>query len=110
LAAPIEPEVADAVFRRRPLELPDEVLAALPGTYDTAIEGLAIAVTVTGGKVYATQTGGTPDELTAYALTDEVVGFRFERTRLDFARAGGRIERLTLKSPGMTLEATRRDA
>ena len=110
LAAPIEPEVADAVFRRRPLELPDEVLAALPGTYDTPIEGLSIAVTVKGGKVYATQTGGTPDELTAYALTDELVGFRFERTRLDFVRAGERSERLTLKSPGMTLEATRRGA
>jgi len=59
LATPIEPEVADAVFRRRPLVLPADVLAALPGTYDTPIEGLAIAVTVTGGKVYATQTGGT---------------------------------------------------
>ena len=110
LAAPIEPEVGDAVFSRRPLELPDEVLAALPGTYDTPIEGLSIAVTVKGGKIYATQTGGTPDELIAYALTDELVGFRFERTRLDFVRAGERSERLTLKSPGMTLEATRRGA
>ncbi|MFU8888772.1 MAG: serine hydrolase [Trueperaceae bacterium] len=110
LAAPIEPAVADAVFRRRPLELPDDVLAALPGTYDTPIEGLAIAVTVTGGKVHATQTGGTPDELTAYALTDELVGFRHERTRLDFARAGGRVERVTLKAPGMALEARRRGA
>lgn len=110
LAAPIEPEVADAVFRRRPLELPEDVLAALSGTYDTPIEGLSLAVTVQGGKVYATQTGGTPDELTAYLLTDEVVGFRHERTRLDFSRAGARIERLTLKAPGMTLEATRRDA
>jgi len=110
LAAPIEPEVADAVFRRRPLELPDDVLAALPGNYDTSIDGLSIAVTVRGRKVYATQTGGTPDELTAYALADGLVGFRFERTRLDFAREGGHIERLTLKAPGLTLEATRRDA
>jgi len=110
LAAPIEPEVPDAVFRRRPIELPDEVLAALPGTYDTPIEGLSIAVTVTGGKVYATQTGGTPDELTAYLLVDEVVGFRHERTRLDFAREGGRIRGLTLKAPGLTLEAARREA
>ena len=110
LAVPIEPEVADAVFRRRPVELPADVLAALPGTYRTPIEGLSIAITVQGGKVFATQTGGTPDELEPYLLSDEAVGFRFERTRLDFARAGGRIERLTLKAPGMTLEATRREA
>jgi hypothetical protein len=81
---------------------------ALLGTYDTTIDGLAITIGEAAGTLYATQTAGTPDELTAYACDEHTVGLRFERTRLAFTRSGDGIDRLTIESPGLTLEARRR--
>lgn len=108
LAVPIEPEVDDAVFTRVPLELPRDLVAALLGSYDTPIAGLSITISERNGALYATTTDGTPDRLTAYRLDDDAVGLRFERTRLEFARSGEGVDRLTIASPGLTLEATPR--
>jgi hypothetical protein len=41
-------------------------------------------------------------------LTDELVGFRWKRTRLDFVREQGGIRRLELKTPDMTIPAVRK--
>ncbi len=108
VAIPIEPEVDDVRFERQPLELPAAVFDALVGDFDSPIEGLSFAFTAREGKVSVTRPGGTPEEIRPIALGDEEVVFRHKRTRFAFARADGRIDRLTIKSPGMTLEAKRR--
>ena len=108
VAVPIEPEVDDVHFERQPLELPADVIDTLVGDFDSPIEGLSFAFTVREGKVFVTQPGGTPEELRPILLSDDHVVFRHKRTRFAFARVDGPIERLLVKSPGMTLEAKRR--
>ncbi len=108
VAVPIEPEVDDATFRRRAIELPADVVRTLLGTYDTTIDGLSITIGEQADTLYATQTASTPEELTAYAFDEHMVDLRFERTRLDFTRSADGIQNLTIKSPGLTLEARRR--
>lgn len=108
VAVPIEPEVDDVSFARQPLELPADVTEALVGDFDGPIEGLAFTFTARAGKVYVTARGGIPEEVSPFQLSDDSVAFRHKRTRFVFTRMDGRIERLTIKSPGMTLEAKRR--
>lgn len=107
VAIGIEPAVDDIVFRRVPLELPAEVLEALPGVYATPIEGLSFTVALTQGKLYATASKGKPEELQPYLLTEGTVGLRQGRRRFEFKRVGDQIIGLTIKEPGLTLEATR---
>jgi hypothetical protein len=75
-----------------------------------SIKRVTIAVTITAheGKVYAAQTGSAPEEFKLYKLTDEMVGFRIKRDRLDFAREKVFITRMVLKTPDITLEAPRK--
>lgn len=108
LAWPIEPEVADAEFRRRPPELPDALAQELTGDWDTPIDGLSFAVRVVDGRVRVAQAGTAPEKADPYLVSDATVGLRTKRTRFDFVREDGRIVRLEVKSPGMTLAATRR--
>ena len=108
VSIPIEPAVDNVIFRRKQPELSEMLLAALLGDYEFPIAGLALTLTAHEGKVYATQTGGAPEEITCYKLSDVLVGFKLQRTRLDFACADGRVTSLALKSPGLTLEGTRK--
>ncbi len=108
VAIPIEPEVGDVTFRRAPPDLSDDVIAALLGTYDTPIAGVSLTITAHDGALSLTRTASAPESLTAYKLDAATVGLRSARARLDFARDGERITRLTLKEPGLTLEATKR--
>lgn len=110
LAWPVEPEVADAEFRRRPPELDDALLRELAGDWDTPIDGLSFAVRVADGRVRVAQAGQASDEARPYVATDTTIGLRTKRTRFDFVREEGRIVRLEVKSPGMQLTATRRRA
>jgi hypothetical protein len=110
VALPIEATVGDATFRRRPVELPEPVIEALLGTYDSPVAGLAFTVDRRNGKLYVTSSGGSAEELTAYRLDDAAVGLRAARVRYEFAREGGRLERLAVKAPGMVWEAVRRPA
>ncbi len=110
ISIPLEGEVDDILFKRCPPELSQELVEALIGRYDTPVEGLGFAVTSRLDKVYITQTGGPPQEVKAYKLTDEWIGFTMGRARLDFARQEGEIRRLLFKGPATTLEAVRSDS
>ena len=107
LVVPIEPEVDDVAFKRQPLELPEGMLQTLVGEYATPIEGLSLRFHAVGDTLHVTDPGGTPEALQAYLLSDDTVGLRHKRVRYEFAREGERSTRVTIKAPGMTLEASR---
>jgi len=107
VAVPIEPEVADATFRRRPLALPAEVAAAVLGTYDTPIEGLTFTVAAGADRILVTQAGATATTIEPYRLEDDAIWFRAKRTRYEFVREGERVTRLLVRGSGLTLEARR---
>jgi Domain of unknown function (DUF3471) len=108
VSVPLEPAVENLIFTRKQPELNHEVLAALVGKYETPIEGVAITITAHEGKVFAAQTGQPPEEIKAYKLDDELVGFRLKRIRLDFVREKDVINRVVVKMPDMTIEAERK--
>jgi hypothetical protein len=108
ISIPIEPDVENVIFFRKQPELSEEIIAALIGEYDTPIDGFAFTVTAHEGKVYAAQTGGSPEEIKPYKLTDDLVGFKLKRSRLDFMREKDVITRIVLKAPDMTIEARRK--
>ena len=110
VAVPIEPEVDDVTFRRRPIDLPDAVIDGLLGVYDTAVTGLAFEVSRRAGKLFVTPSGGSAEEARAYAFDDAVVALRAGRTRYEFARDGDSMQRLEVKAPGIVWQATRRRA
>jgi len=108
VSIPIEPDVENLTFTRKPPELSEELIAALIGEYDLPMDGMKFTITSHAGKVYATQTGMPSAELWAYQLSGDLVGFRMGRSRLDFARSNGAISHLLFKTPSMILEAPRR--
>jgi len=108
VSIPIEPDVENLTFTRKPPELSEELIAALIGEYDLPMDGMKFTITSHAGKVYATQTGMPSAELWAYQLSGDLVGFRMGRSRLDFARSNGAISHLLFKTPSMVLEAPRR--
>jgi CubicO group peptidase (beta-lactamase class C family) len=108
VSIPIEPAVDDVAFRRKEPELTQELIDLLVGEYDLPIEGLAVTISAHDGEIYAAQTGEPAKQISLYTVTDALVGFKMERTRLDFRREDGRITGLLLKMPVMTLEAPRK--
>jgi hypothetical protein len=109
VSVPIEPMVDDVIFTRKEPELSDELIAALVGAYDSPLEGVAYTITAHNGKLYFTETGGAAEEIKPYKVDEDVVGFRRQRMRLDFVRENGKITRLVMKAPGLTLEAPRKE-
>ena len=108
ISIPIEPNIENIIFSRKKPELGKEIITALVGEYVTPIEGVAFTVTAHEEKVYAAQTGGSPEEITPYKVDDDVVGFRWKRARFDFVREKDVITRLVLKTPDFTIEAQRK--
>ncbi len=106
VSIPLEPAVDNIIFKRKPITLPEDLMAALLGKYTTPIAGWAYTVTRREGKLYITPTGGTPEEMQAYRLTDALVGLSAKRVRFEFARTDAAIPSLTIKMPDATLEAT----
>lgn len=86
----------------------DDLIATLVGEYDPPLDGLTITIFARGDKIYATYTGQPSKEIKPVKLTDEVVEFKLNRTRLAFVRDGDNIARLLEKNAGMTLEAPRK--
>lgn len=109
ISVPIEPEVDNVTFVRKAPELSKEIVSALLGEYDPPVEGMTFTITSHEGKIYATQTGSPPEEIKPYVVSDELVGFRMKRARLDFELKNNAATRLIIKAPFMTLEAPRRD-
>jgi CubicO group peptidase (beta-lactamase class C family) len=108
VSVPLEPAVENIIFTRKQPELGMELLAALVGEYITPIDGLALTVTTHESKVYAAQTGQPPEEIKAYKLNDDLVGFQLKRIRLDFVRENQLINRVVIKTPDMTIQAVRK--
>lgn len=108
VSIPIEPAVANVIFKRKPLELPSDLIAALVGEYATTIEGMSFIVTAHNGKLYVGQKDSASEEAKVYKCDDQLVGLETKRTRFDFERDNGTFKRMLLKVPGMTLEATRK--
>lgn len=109
VSIPIETEVENVTFTRKQPELTEEIIAALIGEYDPPIDGITYTITAHEGKIYATETGNPPKEIKPYKLNDNLVGFRMDRSRLDFMRENDTITRLVFKTPFMTLEAQRKE-
>jgi CubicO group peptidase (beta-lactamase class C family) len=109
VSVPIEPEVDNVRFERKPVTLDAETVSAIVGRYEPPIDGMMLTVSERGGKLYITQSGEAPQEVKVYRLDADTVGLIHERTRFDLVRENGRIARLVIKMPGMTLEAPRRD-
>ena len=108
VSVPLEPAVDNIIFTRKPLELSQDLIAALVGEYATQIEGIAFTISAHEGKVYIAQTGSSADEIKPYKLTDECLGFRLKRDRFDFVREKDAITRMVLKTPDLTLEARKK--
>ncbi|HZG68056.1 MAG TPA: serine hydrolase, partial [Herpetosiphonaceae bacterium] len=83
ISIPIEPEVENATFTRKPPELTGDLIALLVGEYDPPVDGIVFTVTANDGKIYVAQTGSPPEEITPYRLQDEVVSFRTKRARFE---------------------------
>lgn len=107
VSIPIEEAVDAVIFKRKPLELPAELIAALVGDYDPGIPGMIFTVSSKAGKLYAAATGGTAAELKPYRSDEKLVGLRGSFGRMDFVRDGAQITRLILRQGDMTLEAPR---
>jgi len=108
VSIPIEPTVENVLFTRKAVELSAHDIAALVGEYEPPVEGLTITINAREGKVYYVQAGDVPKWITPYKVTEDVIGFRMERTRLEFVRENGTITHLISKSPFSTLESPRK--
>lgn len=107
VSLPIEPAVDNVEFTRKSPALTPETIAALVGKYLPPVDGMAFTVTAVDGKVYFAVAGEAPAEVKPYKVTDEVIGFRHGRLRLDFTRVDERYDKLTYKAEGFSLEASR---
>ncbi len=108
VSVPMEAEVDNILFTRKPPELTDEIAAAVAGEYQTPIAGIGYYVSAHEGKLYITQTGATPLEISLYRVDGALWVFRWKRTRFEFVREQGAVTRLVLKNPELTLEAVRK--
>lgn len=108
VSVPMEEAVDNILFTRKPPQLTEGITAAVLGEYQTAMDGVAYSVTAHDGKVYISETGDAPREVSLYKLSDDLVGFRRERVRFDFVREKDAILRLLLKGPDLTIEASRK--
>lgn len=110
ISIPIEPTVENVIFKRKAVELSEHHIAALVGEYEPPVEGLTITISAREGKVHYVQTGGIPKLITPYKVTEDVIGFRVERTRLEFMHENGKVTHLISKSPFSTLESPRKQS
>ncbi len=108
ISIPIERAVENIIFTRKNIELSEDIIAALVGEYDSPIDGITFTITAHKGKIYMAQTGSPPEEIKAYKLDRDLVGFKVDRLRLDFVRDNNAVTRLVFKTPFVTVEAPRK--
>lgn len=107
VSIPIEPAVENVLFYRREIKLPENVLKSLTGEYDPGLEGILYTVKLNKGKVYVARSGDTFVEIKAYKIYGDLVCFRAKRDRYEFIIKGNEIIQMVIKTPGMTLEASK---
>jgi hypothetical protein len=112
VSVPIEPEVENVIYKRKPIVVDEAALAAIVGVYAMPFEGMDLFVTLKQGKAYMHLTGQTDDELLPYRHTAEGIEFKLksdERNRLEIVRgAGGAFHLAILKQPGTVFQAPRK--
>lgn len=107
IAVPIEPAVDHVIFKRKPLELSADALAAITGKYVTEIPGLAFIITIRDGKVYINAEGDVAAEAKPYRQEEAMIGVESQGVRFEFIRENGTFDKFLYKAPGTTLEAKR---
>ncbi|MBN2471327.1 MAG: serine hydrolase [Anaerolineae bacterium] len=112
VSVPIETNVANVVFTRKPLAVDTDELAALAGVYDMPFEGMDLTITVKQGRAYSALTGQAEAELVPYRLTETSVEFQLkkdDRVRVELVKdAQGGYHAAILKEPGMVFNAPRK--
>jgi CubicO group peptidase (beta-lactamase class C family) len=110
----LEPQIAPRLFKRKPIVIGDNVLAALTGRYDLPIEGMELAVTARNNRLFMTITGQAGEELLPYRMSDSEVEFLVKAApgvRLGFRKdVEGVYGTAILKQPGQVFEAPRLSA
>ena len=96
------------LFKRKQPELTDEIISAIVGEYLTPIDGITFTVSLKEEKIYIAQTGGSFEEIKPYKISNDMASFKIKRNRIDFVLDQGVAQKLTLKEPFMTLEASRK--
>ncbi len=107
ISIPLETQVDNVIFIRKNPVLSEDVIAEIIGVYDPPIDGLKITIIAHEGKIYSRLTGNPQLEIKPYKYEDDVVGFRVDRTRLDFIRKKNVITHLIYKTQFLTIEAPR---
>lgn len=105
---PLEPNVDDIVFNRKPIMLDNATLAALAGDYHTNVEGLIFSVLHKGEKLYWQESGSAALDLTPCAIRDAEIECHMRHSRVLFPKEGDRFTRLVLKGPFGTYEGYKR--
>jgi hypothetical protein len=107
----VEPEVEPIVFKRKPIVIDRDTLAALVGCYDLPIEGLELTVALKKDSLYMLITGQTEQELLPRRVSDSEIEFQVKGEigiRLEFQKdAQGVYYIVVLKQLGQVFKATR---
>jgi CubicO group peptidase (beta-lactamase class C family) len=107
----VEVELEPVPFKRKPIVVDHDTLAALAGRYDLPVEGLELAVVLKKDTLYMMLTGQTEEELLPRRLSDSEIEFQVKGAmgvRLEFQKdAQGVYHMAILKQPGQVFKATR---
>lgn len=107
VSIPIEPAVENVTFYKKEIEISEDILKSLEGEYDPGIEGIFYNIKLNEGKVYFSQTGSTYTLIKPYKIEGDMVCFHANRDRYEFHRKNNDIFQMVLKSPGMTMKASK---
>ncbi len=110
----LETQVEPTLFKRKPMQVDTETLAALAGRYAMPIEGIELTVRLKRDKVFMAATGESDSELQPAKWTTAGLEFQVKDqsgTRVEFQKdEQGHYTLLVLKQPGMTFNAPRIEA
>ncbi|HEX3051538.1 MAG TPA: serine hydrolase, partial [Aggregatilineaceae bacterium] len=110
-AIQVEPTVEPLLFKRKPMPIEPDVLAALVDFYDFPIEGVELAILLKKDKLFMAVTGQSDTELMPSKWTTAGIEFQVKDetgTRVEFQKdEQGHYTLLVLKQPGMVFNAPR---
>lgn len=109
---PIEPTVKDVSFKRKPVEVSAEDLAAAAGVYDMPFDGVVLMVALKAeGKLFVAMTGQSETELIPYKASDGSIEFNLKgaaSASIEFTdKAADGYHLATIKQFGAVFKAPR---
>lgn len=107
VSLPISGEKFDITFKRQPIHVAPQTLAALAGDYHGAISGLRFEARVANAKLYWTESGRPTLEASARRLTSDAVEFSMGNHRITFLKGDVGWDRVQLKTPSAIFEAAK---